>query len=642
MVLDAVIGAKTATTVVTAAGVTEKVFSPSPERAVSQGGMSFEQAQQAYGRFKPADSVLANALTTFNPQVSNIVYTAGDAEQAAQQLENLGLNDNVLKTDVLNTKFDSVVTTSTEAKKQFAEVNPEYKYSNSEIEDFTGFTADNDSDIETYVDDRFFDSAEVKAIAEAEGITLTDLQMERLSGQKDPLAATTNLQETLDSKATTYAEAEKYLVDLNYNPTVEEINNFVRQVNNEELTDADLGIVDDTENLEEFPIADLQLPDDTENLEEFPIADLQLPDDAVDPAPTPTYEEEVAEEIKQYAEDRLTTEEEVITELENAGFDTSQLPEDFIDPFVKQGLQTDTLKEVIDAADPMMVDAKEVLEAYQEAGLSDVRPEDIDSLVGQYDEAELDARLKETLPTAQYNALKYDVGQLSDKLGGVDALGDQVGDVATDVAGLDVDIQSIADIIGKPATDVTDVDVDFVADLIAQTEALSDPSTFQFTDEQLGYDVTGDGIVDINDQNLLNNALQGQDVAFAQDSNFQPATGIFAQVDAQNQAQIDAQTQMQAQMDAQTQAAIDAQMQIAQQVEVNENKRNVRDLQGMIRQDANRMTTVKSQPVAEIGPAYDFGSIFRDSGQDAFYRSPYAQGGVVDVNEELLRLIGGK
>jgi len=625
MVLDAVIGAKTATTVVTAAGVTEKVFSPSPERAVSQGGMSFEQAQQAYGRFKPADSVLANALTTFNPQVSNIVYTAGDAEQAAQQLENLGLNDNVLKTDVLNTKFDSVVTTSTEAKEQFAEVNPEYKYSNSEIEDFTGFTADNDSDIETYVDDRFFDSAEVKAVAEAEGITLTDLQMERLSGQKDPLAATTNLQETLDSKATTYAEAEKYLVDLNYNPTVEEINNFVSQVNNEELTDADLGIVDDTENLEEFPIADLQLPDD-----------------AVDPAPTPTYEEEVAEEIKQYAEDRLTTEEEVITELENAGFDTSQLPEDFIDPFVKQGLQTDTLKEVIDAADPMMVDAKEVLEAYQEAGLSDVRPEDIDSLVGQYDEAELDARLKETLPTAQYNALKYDVGQLSDKLGGVDALGDQVGDVATDVAGLDVDIQSIADIIGKPATDVTDVDVDFVADLIAQTEALSDPSTFQFTDEQLGYDVTGDGIVDINDQNLLNNALQGQDVAFAQDSNFQPATGIFAQVDAQNQAQIDAQAQLQAQLQTQ----LDTQAQIAQQIEVNELKNermgNVRDLQGMIRQDANRMTTVKSQPVAEIGPAYDFGSIFRDSGQDAFYRSPYAQGGVVDVNEELLRLIGGK
>ena len=103
---------------------------------------------------------------------------------------------------------------------------------------------------------------------------------------------------------------------------------------------------------------------------------------------------------------------------------------------------------------------------------------------------------------------------------------------------------------------------------------------------------------------------------------------------------------MQAQMDAQTQQQIDSQMQIAQQVEDEAEKTrrlgNVKDLQGMLAQDAGRVTQVKSQPVAEIGPAYDFGSIFRDSGQDAFYRSPYARGGVVDTNEELLRLIGGK
>jgi len=618
-------------------------------RSTSQGGMTLEQAKEAYssqyGAPAELNSPQANALIKFNPQVSNIIYTAGDAEQAAQQLENLGLNDNVLKTDVLNTKFDSVVTTSTEAREQFVEANPEYKYSESEIEDFTGFTTDNDFDIETYVDDRFFDTEEVKEVAEAEGVTLTDLQMERLSGQKDPVAATTTLQKTLDSKATTYAEAEKYLTDLNYNPTVEEINNFVRQVNNEELTDADLGITD------------------------------VVTEPDPDVAPPPTYEEEVAEEIKQYAEDRLTTEEEVVTELEDEGFDVDKLPDNFVDQFVKQGLQTDTLKEVIEAANPFMVTAKEVSEAYKEAGLPDVRPEDVDALVGQYNQEELDARLKEALPAAQYNTLKYDIGQLSDKLGGdvdtlggqisdvtadVDTLGGQISDVTADVAGLDVNIQSIADIIGKPATEVTDVDVDFVADLIAQTEVLSDPSTFQFTDEQLGYDVTGDGIVDINDQNLLNNALQGQDVAFAPESRFQPATGIFAQIDAQNQAQIDAQAQMQAQIDAQNQAQaeaqaqiaaqnqaqIDAQAQIAQQIEVNElrNKRmgNVRDLQNMLVEDASRVTTVKSQPVAEIGDPYDFASIFRDSGQDAFYRSPYAQGGIVDVNEELLRLIGGK
>lgn len=59
-------------------------------------------------------------------------------------------------------------------------------------------------------------------------------------------------------------------------------------------------------------------------------------------------------------------------------------------------------------------------------------------------------------------------------------------------------------------------------------------------------------------------------------------------------------------------------------------------------QDASRITTVNPQPVAKIGPAYDFGSIFRDAGQESFYKSPYAQGGIVETNEELLRLIGGK
>ena len=332
-----------------------------------------------------------------------------------------------------------------------------------------------------------------------------------------------------------------------------------------------------------------------------------------------------------------------------------------------------------------MVTAEEVLNAFEVAGLPDVVQEDVDALVGQYDESELIGKLEEALPDAQFNVLKAMLGkpptdaqeatgiyaqleqlissgvaqddaiqQISDDLSssfqqlqdaGVaqDAAIDQISD---SVLGLETDltgqISDIAAIIGKPATEVTDVDIDFVADIIAQTEALSDPSTFQFTDEQLGYDVTGDGIVDINDQNLLNNALQGQDVAFAPESQFESATGIFAQLDAQTQAQMDAQAQIQAQLDAQTQQQLDSQMQIAQQVEDEAKKRNVRDLQNMLVQDANRITTVKSQPVAEIGDPYDFASIFRDSGQDAFYRSPYKQGGIVDANEELLRLIGGK
>ena len=229
-------------------------------------------------------------------------------------------------------------------------------------------------------------------------------------------------------------------------------------------------------------------------------------------------------------------------------------------------------------------------------------------------------------------------------------LGDIESGIGEDISGLTSEVDAIAQIIGKPATEVTATDIDFIEDIIAQTEAFSDPTQFQFTQDQLAYDVTGDGIVDINDQNLLNNALQGQDVTFATESKFQPATGIFAQLDQQaalqQQQQADLQAQLQAQFDAQAQQQLDQQMQLTQQVEDEATKTrrlgNVKDLQQMIMQDAGRVTQVKSQPVAQIGPAYDFQSIFRNPTQQSFYTTPYAEGGVIDANEELLRLIGGK
>ena len=55
-------------------------------------------------------------------------------------------------------------------------------------------------------------------------------------------------------------------------------------------------------------------------------------------------------------------------------------------------------------------------------------------------------------------------------------------------------------------------------------------------------------------------------------------------------------------------------------------------------QPAFTPVTVKGPDPAQIGPAYDFESIFRDPVQDAFYRGPYSQG---SANEELLRLVSG-
>ena len=52
------------------------------------------------------------------------------------------------------------------------------------------------------------------------------------------------------------------------------------------------------------------------------------------------------------------------------------------------------------------------------------------------------------------------------------------------------------------------------------------------------------------------------------------------------------------------------------------------------------VTTGKVE-LANIGGPYDFGSIFRDSGQESFYQTPYRKGGQVNnINDRLLRLIG--
>ena len=62
-------------------------------------------------------------------------------------------------------------------------------------------------------------------------------------------------------------------------------------------------------------------------------------------------------------------------------------------------------------------------------------------------------------------------------------------------ADLSTDIQSVAELVGK-LQDVTQADIDFVADVIAQNQVITEQQITQ-------YDVTGDGIVDINDQTLL-------------------------------------------------------------------------------------------------------------------------------------------
>jgi hypothetical protein len=674
---------------------------------------------------------VSSALATFNPKVNKIITEAGNtaegADIAKQQLTSLGITDKITQTNLLNKIFGEGFTSTEDVNNAFQKVKDVYKPTANEMSNFVGESSDADfaTVLHEYVDKGTVDKQEVLQLAASEGITLTPEQVAQLIGQKNEQTFLQEQQKIFDPQAVTKEEATKFLADQGYNPTEEEVLSFVAEVEESKQQAA----------------------------------------------------------IQKYSEDRLTTKDEAIAYLESLGLDTAQLPNEFIDSFVKQGLQTETEQQIKEAADPYYVDEQEVLDAYKAAGLPDVRPEDVQKLIGQYSESDLGKKLTKALGGAQYNVLKYNIGApstddvpatgifaeleklqaegasqseaiaalseklnisvedlkfqiqtveaglqeqiyevgdqvaevsdqltqteakltkqlqelvsagatqdeaiqaLSDKLGisvedlnsqitGVETklnqkitdvetglteqitdvetgLTEQITDVETGLTeqitdvetGLTSEITAIADIIGKPVGEVTDVDIDFITDLIAQQTALADPSTFEFTTDMLQYDVTGDGIVDIADQTMLQNAMQGQDVQFAQDSKFGP-TGVFDTI-ADTKTDLTQQikdSQQEITTMYQTDQAMQAQKAAEEKQKAALAKQRMGNLEQLYAAAQPQTVSAKQVELANIGPQYDFESIFRDTGQQSFYKTPYRKGGQVDnINDRLLKLIG--
>jgi hypothetical protein len=204
-------------------------------------------------------------------------------------------------------------------------------------------------------------------------------------------------------------------------------------------------------------------------------------------------------------------------------------------------------------------------------------------------------------------ATAFDVGrtELLTAIGETEAsLTSQIGDVE---ANLGVDIQAVADLVGKPARAVTQADVDFVIDLIAQ-ENVSQELMMQ-------YDVTGDGIVDINDQNMLTGALQGdQDIAFADTSMFNPATGLYLQQEQDTQTTQDLVT--------------DLNTQINTQIQTNQREDNINEMMKQLRASSDatgQRVDVETPDPMNIDYLYDIGgdSVFATPQQAQLFGSPY-------------------
>ena len=296
-----------------------------------------------------------------------------------------------------------------------------------------------------------------------------------------------------------------------------------------------------------------------------------------------------------------------------------------------------------EATDPTGLFA--TMQMYEDAGLS--RDDALNAAIGDVStalgiaRADLLAAVEETETTLS--------GQISDV---ESTLGGQISDVE---ANLGADIQTVADFVGKPARNVTQTDIDFVIDLIAQGN-ISQELTSQ-------YDVTGDGLIDINDQTTLESYLQGTpDVALDPNSIFNPATGLYLQQEIDTQATQDLNTDL----NTQTNKNINTQTQnILTQLEEGQRKENIKDMYQMIEQSGDaygQRVDVKTPEPGNLNYIYDFSSIFANPSQEGLFARPFggpargraqpgigapsltpqfsAGGQVEDETDMLLRLLG--
>ena len=334
-----------------------------------------------------------------------------------------------------------------------------------------------------------------------------------------------------------------------------------------------------------------------------------------------------------------STREELAASIGAVGSDVSELSDVVGAPAVADDPNT----AANEATDPTGLFA--TMQMYEDAGLS--RDEALNAAIGDVSTAlgiarsDLLAAVEETESTLS--------GQISDV---ESTLGDQISDVE---ANLGADIQTVADFVGKPARNVTQTDIDFVIDLIAQGN-ISQELTSQ-------YDVTGDGLIDINDQSTLESYLQGDpDVALDPNSMFNPATGLYLQQEQDTQATQDLNTEL----NTQTNANIDTQTQtILAQMEEGQRKENIKDMYGRIENSGDaygQRVDVKTPEKMNINYLYDFNSIFANPSQEGLFASPYgastrgrgqpgngapsltpqfsAGGQVEDETDMLLRLLG--
>ena len=651
-----------------------------------------EQVQQFVGTFNETEKLAEIAPYVDPRQVTEqeardfydaLGYTPTDAE-IQQFVGQGGENFEQTAPDRVETYVDPRQVTADEARQFFTDLG--YTPTDEQVAEFVAQVEETTQQdvISKYVDPRQVTFDEVQQIADEEGLTLTEALAATYIGQGE---AETFQQEQLeiaraeyDPLATTLDEATQFFADTGYNATTEEIAQFVASKTEEAQTSAIGAYVDPrqvtAEEAEEFLSSIGYQPTQEEinnfvgqvNDANFETARQAEIDEYVDPRffdageIRAAYEELGLVDVTQEDVDKFISQYDPATaEYGVEGFEAARLAE-LQDYF--PAATFNVIREVLgspaieDNPNTEIDESKDATGIYAEFEAGATRDEALQTAIdglatelGLTKEEVLDqiGLTEETLGAEidavadDVTAVKEEVTGLGEQITGVEeTLGEQITGVEEELGALETatgeDLDFISNLVGKPAREVTQTDVDFVADLVAQQQVLDELS--------LGYqqyDVNNDGLLDINDQQLLEQSLAGEDVQLAPESAFvTDPTGIYgALFDSQQEIQTQMEQDQQAQMDA----IQDMNTQIQTQMQTNQRMRNVSDLRNLLMQQQDlygQQVTVRTPDPMRINYLYDFSSIFATPQQAALFPSPYAKGGQVeDTTDKLLSIIGG-
>jgi hypothetical protein len=687
-------------------------FTPTDEQVAQFVGATSEEEQKAaIAEFvdpRYTDSDEAKALLTelgYNPTDEEVTKFVGQVEETQSKT-------------AVGEYVDPRQVTEEEARQYFTDLG--YTPTDEQVAQFVAQVEETTQQdvISKYVDPRQVTRDELQAIANEEGLTLTDALAAAYVGQGEAENFATETLDTArkeyDPLATTQSEAEAFFASTGYTATPAEIAAFVASKAEDVQTSAIGAYVDPrqitADEAKEF-LSSIGYNPTEEEIAQFTG---QLNDD--------TYQVTQKTAIDEYVDPRYVDAGEVRAAYEELGL--VDVTQEDVDRFVGQYMEEDQLGAVREyiptatfnvirslmgspsTADNPDTDADEskdatgiykLIEDSENAGATrdEALQGGIDALGDELgltrDELLAEIGLTKEELTTKIDTVSEDVAGVTEDVAGltedVAGLGTQISDVETNldtkigdvetnltdkITGVEetlgTDIQTVADFVGKPAREVTQTDIDFVIDLIAQ-ENVSAELIAQ-------YDVTGDGIVDINDQTMLETALQGGDVTLAATSMFDPATGLYLQQEQDTQALLDEQAriaeELRIQQELDTQTVLDQNTELNTQLNTQINTqsealakqaqdtefRRMRDA-GMFA-GANRSATTPDP--MNIDYLYNFESIFANPEQAGLFNSPYgaqrarpanqptgpmprasgfARGGQVeDENDMLLRILG--